>query len=92
MPKYPETPQVCLHRELAEELDITVKIESFLTEQVFEYEKFTVCLKVFLCSLDKDEITLNDHDEYRWVKKEQLLSFNLAPADVPLVKFYLENY
>jgi len=86
-----ETPEVCLHRELAEELDITVKINRFLTEQVFQYEKFTVCLKVFLCSWEEGEISLNDHDEYKWVQKEQLLSFNLAPADIPLVEFYLSN-
>lgn len=86
-----ETPEVCLHRELSEELEISVIIDRFLTEQVFKYAKFTVCLKVFLCSLDAGEIILNEHEEYRWVNKEQLLSFTLAPADVPIVKFYLAN-
>lgn len=86
-----ETPEICLRRELAEELAINVKINHYLTEQIFDYGQFVVCLKVFLCTLDGGEIKLNDHDEIKWVDKNQLLSYNLAPADIPLVDFYLAN-
>lgn len=86
-----ESPENCLHRELAEELDITVKINTFLTEQTYDYGEFVVCLKVFLCTLVSKKIVLNDHDEYQWVKKDDLLSYKLAPADIPLVEYYLIN-
>lgn len=86
-----ETPEVCLRRELIEELEISVHINRFLTEQIYDYGDFIVCLKVFLCTLDKGKIKLNDHDEIKWVEKHDLLSFNLAPADIPLVDFYLSN-
>lgn len=86
-----ETPETCLHRELAEELEISVKINYFLTEQIFDYGQFVVCLKVFLCNLNGGKLKLNDHDEIKWVEKNQLLSYNLAPADIPIVNFYLSN-
>ena len=84
-----ETPEMCLHRELKEELEIYVKIDEYLTENVFDYGHFIVCLKVFLCSLDSGNFKLNDHDQIEWVEKDQLLSYNLAPADIPLVNYYL---
>ncbi|QXU42140.1 (deoxy)nucleoside triphosphate pyrophosphohydrolase [Pedobacter sp. D749] len=86
-----ETPEVCLHRELAEELEISVKIDNFLTEQIYDYGQFVVCMKVFLCTMNTGKIVLNDHEEYKWVEKHELLSYDLAPADIPLVEFYLEN-
>jgi len=89
--EFGETPEACLRRELNEELEISVHINHFLTEQIYDYDDFTVCLKVFLCTLDKGEMTLNDHDEIKWVEKHELLSYNLAPADIPLVDFYLSN-
>lgn len=86
-----ETPEICLHRELAEELEISVKIDNFLTEQTYDYGNFVVCMKVFLCTIEEGKIVLNDHDEYQWVDKTELLSYDLAPADIPLVEFYLAH-
>jgi 8-oxo-dGTP diphosphatase len=86
-----ETPEACLHRELFEELEIKVHINYFLAEQTYDYGSFIVCLKVFLCTIDSGKMSLNDHEEIKWVKKNELLLFNLAPADIPLAEFYLSN-
>ena len=36
------------------------------------------------------DFKLHDHSEYKWVKKGELLNYDLAPADIPLAKFVME--
>jgi len=80
-----ETPEVCLKREIAEELKINIHIDSFFTENEYSYDKVRISLKSYLCTFISGEIQLIDHDEVRWVNIEQLNSFNFAPADRPIV-------
>ncbi|MDB5132841.1 MAG: hydrolase [Mucilaginibacter sp.] len=81
-----ETPEICLKRELAEELQIEVKIEKFFMENLYIYPQITVLLKSYLCTFISGEIQLIDHDEVLWVNKDQLGSFNFAPADIPIIQ------
>ena len=87
-----ETPEICLERELYEELKISVQIEGFLTEQTYDYGDFSVLLKVYICRFISGSFTLNDHDEVKWVDKDDVLSYKLAPADIPVFNYYLSNY
>lgn len=86
-----ESPEMCIYRELEEELKIEVTVEEFLTEHEHDFGSFHILLKAYICSFVKGELTLTDHDAVEWVRVEQLLEFNLAPADVPLVGAIL-NY
>lgn len=81
-----ETPEQCLQRELAEELQIIVKINDHLMDQIHDYGDFVVELKAYICSFADGQLTLTDHDEVLWVNVVDLLSYQLAPADVPIAK------
>jgi 8-oxo-dGTP diphosphatase len=84
-----ESSECCLRRELDEELQIKVEISSFLIEQYFDYGDFSVSLKVYVCQFLSGLLSLVDHDEVKWVDPEDVLSYQLAPADVPIIKYYL---
>lgn len=84
-----ETPEMCLLRELEEELDIQVNIEKFLIEHIHDYGTFMVLLKAYRCSFVSGSFALNDHEAVKWVDKNQILSHKLAPADIPLVNYFL---
>ena len=81
-----ETPEECLKRELQEEFDITVDVGDYLTKSVYHYEQKTIRLIAFQVSTEAHFETLNAHDDVRWVSAEELLDYDLAPADVPIAK------
>jgi 8-oxo-dGTP diphosphatase len=81
-----ETPEECLVRELYEEFDISVAVGNFLAESVYQYDQITVRLMAFQAYTDADITTMNAHDDVRWVAVEELLDYDLAPADVPIAK------
>jgi len=78
-----ETPQDCIVREIHEEFGMSVALgEHFITvyqdTDLFRLE--LVCY--FGTSEEQKPAHLNDHDEYQWIKIQQLRNLDLAPADV----------
>jgi 8-oxo-dGTP diphosphatase len=86
-----ETGEACLRRELLEELNITVEVNGFFVENEHTYDNNTILLKAYMCNFQYGEIVLVDHDQAEWVKKEDLNTYNWAPADIPIVKHYISS-
>jgi 8-oxo-dGTP diphosphatase len=80
-----EMAEHCLHRELAEELGITVKITGRLRESRYEYDDFSITLLPLIAEFVSGDITLHEHANYKWVSPGELGSFDWAPADVQVV-------
>jgi len=81
-----ETPEECLARELLEEFEIFVSVGDFIAESVYSYERKTVRLLGFRVKYDDEIKVMNAHDDVRWVPVEELLDYDLAPADVPIAR------
>lgn len=81
-----ETPEECLARELLEEFEIFVSVGDFITESVYQYERKTIRLLGFRVQYDDEIKVMNAHDDVRWVPVEELLDYDLAPADVPIAQ------
>jgi len=43
-------------------------------------------LIAYYCTIVDGEIQMSVHDKYKWVKIEDLLNYDLLPADVPIAK------
>jgi 8-oxo-dGTP diphosphatase len=84
-----ESPEACLHRELQEELEVTVVIGRALFPSTHRYEDFTVTLYPFVCALTTTEIVLREHEEIRWLAPGDLFTLDWAEADLPVLKDYL---
>lgn len=81
-----------LTRELQEELGIKVREINEFAENEHEYPSIKVRLIAFKCKYVKSTIKLTDHDRIEWVEINELKSFKLAPADIPIVdKLVLSN-
>ncbi len=52
--------------------------------------RFTVTLIPFICSTNETLLTINEHQKVIWVNDEELLDYDWADADVPILKSYLE--
>jgi 8-oxo-dGTP diphosphatase len=81
-----ESPQECLKRELLEELNIEVAVEEFVTECTYFYPHVSIKLMAYKCFWKSGEIRLIDHGDFAWVTPEELLNFNLSPADRIIAK------
>ena len=81
-----ESPQGCLARELREELGLDVQVGGFVAAHTHAYDHATVELLAYEATTQAGELHLTDHDEVAWVTAEELLSYELAPADVPIAR------
>ncbi|MEJ6979798.1 (deoxy)nucleoside triphosphate pyrophosphohydrolase [Pedobacter sp. P351] len=85
-----ETPEQSLVREIKEELGVNIRITASLSPVVHTYGTKTIRLIPFICHITEGEITLHEHQDYRWLKPGQLLTLDWAEADIPVVKEILK--
>ncbi|MBQ8785897.1 MAG: (deoxy)nucleoside triphosphate pyrophosphohydrolase [Alphaproteobacteria bacterium] len=82
-----ETIEQCLKRELKEELDIESEVGQFIMETVYNSPNCDFRLKVFFVHISENaELTLNVHDDAKWVTPSEMSNFEFPPADIAIVK------
>ena len=84
-----ESPEECLRREIAEEMNIQVAIGNSLPPSTHNYPAFSITLYPYVCSIESGEIALAEHSAVAWLMPEQLHALDWAEADVPIVESYL---
>ena len=81
-----ESPENCLLREIREELSIEIRICDSLTPILHLYPNKEIQLIPFLATWQGGSLKLTEHAQSQWLNKEDLLSLNWAPADLPIVQ------
>ena len=81
-----ETPQEALIREIREELDTEISVESLLTVVEYEYPEFHLSMDCFWCSIREGELKLLEHEAARWLPLDDLRQVNWLPADVLVIE------
>ena len=76
-----------IQREIFEEFEIKIKAKEFLINNVCEYPTRTIDLRLYSCEYISGEFKLIDHSEISWVDKNELMDYDLAPADIPLAEY-----
>lgn len=85
-----ETEEHAIEREIKEEFELDIKANKYITNNVCEYPTKIVDLRLYECEYISGEFKLHDHSEYQWVNINELLNYDLAPADIPLAKYLKE--
>lgn len=80
-----ESNEICLKRELMEELGMKVVVKSYFKTNIYNYENFSIELIAYNCQFVESNYQLVDHDAYEWLDINDLNNYKLAPADIPLV-------
>ena len=81
-----ETTEECLKRELREELSIEVEVESLMCFSDYTYEHGSFRILAYEARIIDGQPTLNEHEELAWVMPEELLSYDLLPADIAIAQ------
>ena len=86
-----ETEENAIEREIKEEFEMNIEAIKFLVNNVCEYPTKTIDLRLYECKHISGEFNLHDHSEYLFVDKEDIVNYDLCPADIPLAEFVKEN-
>lgn len=79
-----EDPKDCIVREIREELDMSVEVVSVVDTVFHRYPEKAVLLIAYRCRWLGGGPRNIDVDAHEWVVVDQLLAYDLLPADIPL--------
>ena len=82
-----ESEEHAIEREIKEEFEMNIKAKRFITNNICEYPSKTIDLRLYECKYISGDFHLHDHFEYKFVKKEEFVNYDLCPADIPLAKY-----
>lgn len=82
-----ENKEHALIREIEEEFDTEINIDSYLTTVEHQYDSFYLIMDCYICSIRTGNLTLHDHLAYRLIdSKEENIKW--VPADVKVINAY----
>lgn len=76
-----ESPQEALKREIREELDAEIEVDTLLRTVEWDYPDFHLTLHCYWCSLSGSSLTLKEHEAAKWLTSNELHSVKWLPAD-----------
>jgi 8-oxo-dGTP diphosphatase len=86
-----ESMHEALKRELLEELNISADIKELFLTVVHPYPDFELTMHSFVCEVQSQELTLNEHIDYKWLTLAEMPQLDWAAADVPIVNKLVTN-
>jgi 8-oxo-dGTP diphosphatase len=85
-----ENPEEALAREIREELGAEIVIEKYFASTEYDYPKFHLSMRCYICTLADDEITLLEHSDAKWVGRAEIRELNWLAADYPIIEKLIE--
>ena len=73
-------------REIGEELAIEIEVGSRVAAHAFTVREKSYCLHVYWASITEGTPRADEHHALSWVTLDQLLTYDLAPADIPIAE------
>lgn len=81
-----ETPQQALVREIKEELDTEIEVGELVDRVEYDYPQFHLSMDCFLCKIKAGKLVLKEHEDAKWLRRDELRSVEWLPADEGLVE------
>lgn len=80
-----ETPERALVREIQEELNVSISVESLVDRSITSLGDVEIDLACYLVSSSEVPTTSTDHDRMRWLPITKLPSLDWAGPDLPAI-------
>ncbi len=74
-----------LMREIREELDTEIGVDSFLCTVDYDYPSFHLTMHCYMCSVVSGDLVLKEHESARWLGMDELDSVDWLPADIGIL-------
>lgn len=72
-------------REIEEELNISIKVDDYLTTVEYDYPEFHISMDTYVCSIVSGNVELSVHENALWLSLSDIDSVDWLPADVYVV-------
>lgn len=80
-----ETSQEALKREIMEELETEISVGELIDTIEYDYPTFHLSMDCFWSEIIVGDLVLKEHEDAKWLRKEELTSVEWLPADITLV-------
>jgi 8-oxo-dGTP diphosphatase len=80
-----ETPEQALVREIHEELDMSIQVDSHVVDVAYDYPQFHLEMGCYLCSITEGTPHLLEHEAAKWLESKDIDTVDWLPADVLVV-------
>ena len=87
-----ETPEEALKREIMEEMEIEISVDSYLMTREYDYPNFHLSMECFICTPLSNHIHLNNHLGYKWIEIKKDASINWVPADEAIFENLISHH
>lgn len=74
-----------LKREILEEMQARIEVDSFFYHVHYEYDSFILEMDCFVCHLLDDHITLLEHNACQWIEPNED-GITWVPADIQVIE------
>ena len=81
-----ETPEQAVVREVHEELEVSIAVDSLVTVVDYDYSTFHLHMYCFLCHKADGKLELHEHLAARWLAADTIDSVGWLPADEKVVQ------
>lgn len=81
-----ETPECAIVREIHEELEATIAVDSLVTIVDHDYDTFHLHMYCFLSHVADGELELHEHMAARWLTASSIDSVEWLPADKKVIQ------
>ncbi|MBQ9272325.1 MAG: (deoxy)nucleoside triphosphate pyrophosphohydrolase [Mogibacterium sp.] len=81
-----ESYEEALVREIREELRADIRVDRLLHTVEYDYPRFHMIMKCFICGLVSDEMELVEHEAAAWLAPEELRSVRWLPSDIEVIE------
>ncbi|WP_332870335.1 (deoxy)nucleoside triphosphate pyrophosphohydrolase [Ruminococcus bovis] len=87
-----ESKEQALIRECKEELDIEIEVDSEFISVKHTYPDITINLTVFNSRIVSGKPTLLEHNDLKWITKNEIPNYNFCPADKVILEKIKEYF
>lgn len=81
-----ESEEEALRRELMEELVIQIKIDRHFDSVEYDYDDFHLSMDCFICTIIGGCMSLQEHQNLKWLRHDELDSVEWLPADLDIIE------
>jgi len=86
-----ESYEEALAREIREELHAEIRIDRLLHTVEYDYPRFHMIMKCFICGLVSEEMELVEHEAAAWLGHDDLRSVKWLPSDIEVIDILEEQ-
>lgn len=87
-----ETPEEALKREILEELNVHINVDKYIYTVEYDYPKFHLSMRCYICSLLDENIELIEHSAAKWLTINELETVDWLPADIEIISMIKNTY